>query len=1260
MSLLVTTQGRRRLSPWWTSAAAKDRQRLIPPWMAVGLGLLVAGGLALTFPYRSLESRIARETRAVDPLHIEYLRLWLRARPDEHGLRMLLARQLAEIGDYAGARAELRALPRDADPQAAARMALLEIDIGLREAYALALDDPRRERLLAELREQLDAMTRTAWPPSIEIELAERAAQAGAFDAAAFWHERLLARDAQLSANAWEAAARRMAALGAPELAARLYFRAQSVAARGDEKRRLFVAALRTLAGAGLYDAALAAAEVQLGVLGNDTATLEFLTRFALAANRPDIAQRYATRLLRLSLAPAAIAAWLARFAAPVPGEWLALVDAPRLVRAQAEDAQPGERLPEPKLPFDDRIYTLSYEVFLANRNLKDALAVAQSAVRQAPKNAKWRLRLAQVADWTGNAALALEQWHAYARLTDDDAAWRAVLARAPQVFDYERWAEALARELRRRPDDLDTLRKLVQAYELLGEPDRAVALLRRHERGSHRREVLALLADLAERTGDDALRRATLQTLVREDPGNVGYAMRLAAAEAQRGDKAAALAALAAVAARASPQHGDFWDAYADLARQTGRASEAIRAYRRLIESGDAEEHHYAALSELLERDDPRAAAAVAAQAYLRFGHPYLARRTLYLYQRAGDAAATRAFLARLTDAQRSALARDAQFLYQRALFEFADGRPAYALADARAALRLEPDSVEFRALVVWALIALRDAPALRATLREWAAGAADEGELWAPFAAGWLALQEPAHALRYLRLKIKTTNDPLWWLNYADALDQMGEVDAAWRVRRHAWLALRSAAPAGDRERQREAETRRVALAAAFEPSDAARARMLALLHRQRGAGGVDAAARDAALGYWIGRGAAEIAQAWLLAAYANALERPAWARLSVALASDDRAELDDLLDTVADWLPAADRIEAAQRTGRTTVAQTLAFDRLALAPAHDDLHARLVALTTAVPPYAGFGWNALRQRPLRESAWVVDGAANVSPRLQLGVALHEVARESTDAAQLVGVPATERVQSLSARYDIAGNGELRAQLAARDGFGTGIGFVLQGERDVAPRLRLGLRLGFDDQATDNALLRIGGRRDTVGATAYSRLSQREFAAASFETNRYAALDGGAVGRGRIVRIEAGHLVRTEYPDVALRVTGADLRYSPQAGLDARLAALLPPAARAGATNAALLPASTTQFGIGIALGDGARSGYSRAWRPWAAAALLHDRTSGANTEWALGIGGSAFGADRLEFTAGGGSTRGAEAAPYRQFSVRYRWLF
>ena len=47
-------------------------------------------------------------------------------------------------------------------------------------------------------------------------------------------------------------------------------------------------------------------------------------------------------------------------------------------------------------MPFDDKIYTLGYQVFLENRNLEDAWLVAKSAVQQAPNDLAWRERLAQ------------------------------------------------------------------------------------------------------------------------------------------------------------------------------------------------------------------------------------------------------------------------------------------------------------------------------------------------------------------------------------------------------------------------------------------------------------------------------------------------------------------------------------------------------------------------------------------------------------------------------------------------------------------------------------------------------------------------------------------------------------------------------------------------------------------------------------------------------------------------------------------------
>ena len=64
-----------------------------------------------------------------------------------------------------------------------------------------------------------------------------------------------------------------------------------------------------------------------------------------------------------------------------------------------------------PALPFDDKTYTLGYEVFLENRKPEDAWAIANAAVRQNPADMRWRERLAQVSEWTQRPAVALENW---------------------------------------------------------------------------------------------------------------------------------------------------------------------------------------------------------------------------------------------------------------------------------------------------------------------------------------------------------------------------------------------------------------------------------------------------------------------------------------------------------------------------------------------------------------------------------------------------------------------------------------------------------------------------------------------------------------------------------------------------------------------------------------------------------------------------------------------------------------------------------
>jgi hypothetical protein len=1273
-------QQARRISTSSTSAA-RDRPRLMPPAVALGLGVLVAGALAFVFPYRSLEDEIAgtalKGDTLADPLQIAYLRAWLRVRPELSGLRLTLATQLAHANDLAGARAELEALRAIADPRLAERTLLLELDLAAIELSQLAPTDPRARALRAGLHARLAEVAQqrltVARVDEFDLRLAQRAGDVQAREAARLLWQRVLASSQRLPASQWEASARSMLGLGEPDLAAELFFAARSAAGTRSEERRLYLAALNALEGSGQAARALAAADRELGTLAADTETLEFLTRLALAANRPDVAQRYARMLLKLALLPGAVQV-LQAAGQPVPASWLALLAAmgPQLQRVQATTDEQLQRTP--RLPYDERLYTLAYEVFVANGNLRDALAVAQAAVRQVPQDRRWRLRLAQVADWSGDGALALEQWHTLAQATNDPAAWAEVQRRAPQLFDTARWLQSLEFAQQRKPADFGLVRQLVAAYEQQGVPERAIALLQQLPARLdpiERRQRLELLADVAERSGRDDVRKDTLQRLVREFGARTPYALGLAQLAYARGDLEAAFQALAAAApntgAPVEPDdvQRDFWQSYAELTLATGRPAEAEAALRLLVASPNAGQDDFTTLIALLEPARPLEAAALAETAFTRFGVTYLGLQSLALRAEYGKAADVRAYLARLTPGQRTVLAREPGFALQLASFYLREGDNAAAVRAARQALALDPQRAEARAVLIWALLAQRDATALRAELLAQANAPTQSPELAAPFGAAWLALHEPRRALAYLRPTAATSLDPLWLAAAADAYEQLGQAEVAWQLRRLAWLAPATAPAAAPTERAArelalQAERRRLSLAPAFTNGDAAHARAQRLLRQDPSVR--DGEGRDAVLGYTITRALSEHADAWLQRQYRSALDRPGWGALSVALANDDRAQIAVLLDTMPDWLPLYDRVDAAARVHRRAQAQSLAFDGLAGRPDNDPLHERLVNNTVA-PLQSAQGADGtiagFRQRPLDERAFALAGTVALGLQHWLRAQAGRIDRSSTDTTQLLDPP-TERTAALSVGND--GAARLRWQLGVqqRDVLASATGVLGQALWRATPRLDLGTTVGLAQPTTDNALLRAAGQRDYVDVAAELRPSLREFIVLGGSSSRLEAQGGGRVGSVHGVRAELGHRLRLEYPDLSVRLTYSTLRYSARSGVATPLLALVPEAERPFATNATLLPASTDLWALRASCGDSVAASYTRRWRLFCDLALTQDADSGAGSEWLLGARGSVLGTDQLVLSVGGGTGLGATRIPYTEITINYRSFF
>lgn len=1271
--------------------------------MTLMFGVAVTLGLVLTFPFKSLEQQLA-EQRQPDALRTAYLRVWLAAEPGDLGIRLALAQQLALSGEFDQAREQLALVRQQSVPTQTGMqknqldIAWLELQILEQETYRHEPDTPERTAAQARLKDYVQRMLLLPWDNARLVELASKAASYGEPSAATRVYRQWLTQNVDLPATEWVKAA--SIALGASDyrLAAQLHLRARQKSLRPEQQREAFLNALRALQAGNLLNEALDVAEREIGALQNDTMTLEFLVRLALAANRPAIAERYARRMLQLALLEQTWRRWQNTEIATAP-QWL--YEAARQLPVTGQ-ILPASVAGEPGLPFDDRLYELAYQTFLANRNLKDALIVARSAVRQAPQSLAWRERLAQVAEWAGEPKLALENWLIHARATQNPQSWAQVARLGPMLFDIEAQLAVLRYELRQDPKNFELIKRIVALYEFQGEPREAQIFLREQEKTVHRREVLFMQAELAERMGEFEPALTYYQRLDQEYGPTTLWALRIAALRYVRGELALAFDALERAKPVATEQDVIFWRNHAELARLLQKEATARESYAKLNQAGALLEGEYQNFIALTQDVAPMQAGELAAQAYQKLKKIDFALRALELWQRARGRTRIERFLHALTAPQLAQLEADANFLTARGTFYLEGEQLARAVADLSLALQLQPRLRVARVVYLWALIAARDTPRIERALLRWQRDAETDSALWAPYVAAYMTTNRQDIALRYLRKQTAERDDYLWQLAYAECLEHNSYHEAAWQVRRKVWWQWRQPGyleklPA---EQVLPIRERSVALAMLFESADRARGSVIGLLRdpaywpsssnvaatsptqteisNLRSGPQYSAAAKEAALGWMLTNEEHDLARAWLLQRYVRQLAQPTWGQLSLALAENDLNDMERLLDTMPDWLPMYDRIEAAMRTNRRGQAYSFAFEQLDRLPNDEELHARLLRLFDEDDIYTGFTWEPLRLRPYAAERSLFESALRVSPRLSLRASYAQLQQRTTDATQLVAVPAQDRMTTLALhwRQGTEAEREWRAQIHERRGTQTTTGLSLRMEQTLMPRVRATVMLGWRQPADETVYLRAGGMKDELQASLFYTLAQREYASFTWQMNRLKAQSGLNLARGSVLTLEFGHRLRLEYPDLNVRFIISQSRYSHNDALDPRLAEMVPEElAQSVYVPDIISPSGATRYGVVLSFGDTVVDRYTRAWRPFGSMGWFSSRSRGtartpggestSETQWQLGATGSVLGADKLQIEVGGataaGGTSGSAGTGSRwNARLHYRWLY
>ncbi|MCL6469220.1 MAG: signal peptidase, partial [Ralstonia sp.] len=282
------------------SADLTPRERLLPAWLIGTLGALIGLALALMFPRERLEARLL-EGGKVDALSVAYLEAWLRVRPNDGEFLSVLGAQYVRTGRLAEAEAMVARMRALHDKTLDREALLLDIAIREQRAYALQPNDPQRAAMLVDLRGLLKQALDYRWTAA-ELEMLGAKSRGLDQGAIAIQFYQRLAKQDVARATQWQARTAEIAlGVGEYRAAAAANFAAQATATSRDEQRRYFIAGLKALQAGNLLDDAMTEAQRRVGPLIDDTETLRFLTRLAMACNRPDLADQYARRLLRLS-----------------------------------------------------------------------------------------------------------------------------------------------------------------------------------------------------------------------------------------------------------------------------------------------------------------------------------------------------------------------------------------------------------------------------------------------------------------------------------------------------------------------------------------------------------------------------------------------------------------------------------------------------------------------------------------------------------------------------------------------------------------------------------------------------------------------------------------------------------------------------------------------------------------------------------------------------------------------------------------------
>ena len=1168
---------------WQTQA---PRPRLISPVNLAGLIVAVGIVLILLFPQRRLSEQIRSNPR-IDEVSLQYMRNLLATEPDNYELRLDLARDYAILGQYGRALEILQPLYINPDRRWREAAYLDKLDILAKIAYAAQPGSPERAKKMAQFKQALqDSETQLFGMPALK-QLALIADSNGE----PWLAERLMARYLRNSRKLgdFNDAAGLALANGHYLDSARYDWHARQLADNSEQKAYYLKQALAALEAGGMGETGL-----------NWISQLN-----AREWQRPDILYRI-TQLALASDQPAKAAG----FAAQLAG----------LTQSASGP-----------IHFIPAYFELAYIALLGNRDLPQALQLAQIAVEREPGNTLWHERLAHLDEWTNHPREAQIQWRWLAIHKGSEPAWQAWMRLAGGLYDYAAQVLGLEHALTRHGNDETYAPQIVQLYEYLGEPEKALAWLDRNTDEALHPDLLLLSAELLTRMGRDQEALVRYRRYLRRNTAAPDVAVAIAGMMQRAGHYQEAFDALEQSRPQARPEDRLFWLTLGELSWQLKHYDQAIIAYRILSANPDAPLFQQQRLFEAIKKSHPREAARIAEQYWRKNG-----RIELFL-----NAADTYADLQDWPEVQRLYTLANApkwrnyednfRFVALRAEMYNHTGNIIAAQRDYRFLIKRYPENSGLKESFLWLLLDDRQYRQLEWFMHKWARLLPATPRLWDVYAAGYLASGQPDYALAlYNRMAPSHAGDELWLLNYAMTLEAGGQPKAAWQIRRRVWLQRLKRLHNSDwlamHASSRDIEALRLLLLNDPAPGQTVLWKLLhqadpALMHNSQFA--------ELAAVWLNSRAQNEAVRGWLIRQYAHWLYTPLGARIADALLRQDREAANLILDHEGVLL--YDRMNLNYLAGRLNDAADLAFTAMDRSPLDPALYEQAAPMLLASDHSAGVmsTYRNLDSYSEIENEINATGLSIGGAKLDVGV--YRTTRFGINSSFLTSAPNETGGQIALRQIGDSSVNTFKLQFSDALNTQTGIGYVRQDQ--LSSRLQLTTALAYNQTADENAAMRIVGRRNQAAVAGSYQIDHWDQWEIQDALNQYHSIDGQSMGSGNVFSTTISHDLSDEHPALQERITGTwEEFHAAQTVLTGKAASLLP----YGVSDSSgfFMPLNVHEIAAYTRLGDTTDSSLpAHDFEYMSELGMYYDTVLGVGFRASAALAGRVIGADRLQ---------------------------